>query len=166
MPLEFTVTQIGESKAFESTSGTIDNLVVSGATAPNNLKSYFVHFFKHGEFIVDVGIYIEWDTPGMLCNHVSFSFPFSQETMELIPMVKDGGGFEDLIVPVSPIKRASFFTDSNTWVEGETWLQINLTGGPPGVLTFELHSPVALSLMKVTGESRYQRELRRIFLNP
>lgn len=162
MPLDFTVTQIGESASFESTSGTIDNLIVSGTTPPTNLKSYFVHFFKHGQFIVDVGMYIEWATSGVDCNRVSFTFPITPATMELLPQVKDNLGFDDPVIPISPVKRASFFTSSNTWVEGETWLQLDLTGGAPGVLSFEFTCPSPVNLMKITGENRYQLELRRI----
>lgn len=168
MALDFTRKTIHDSgEEILAVSGTPDNLIIVGDTAPDNLYDFMLVFYKISSFIVDVGLYIKWDTPGVSCTELYFDFPIDGGLTDILPKidVRNVGVIpitslpNTYNIPVSPVREASFFENIRDPLKGISWLRYE-----DGVLQFYMKSDSPTNLLKVTSEFRYQLKVKPIFV--
>lgn len=152
MPLVFDIfTDIsGTSMRLQSGAPADINMTINATSQPSGEIRWFLDFFKLSTWIVDVGFYLEWETPATDITSIVFDLPLNCNITPLIVPSATPPIAEDTVI--SPIKSCAFFEDQENPKNGKAWMRLK-SSIPQFILVPE---NTTNSVIKVQSEFRYQ----------
>lgn len=128
------------------------NLSISALTQPSGTIRWFLDFYKLSDYIIDVGLFIEFQNPGLIVSQVIMDFPVI--LTDLLPTITPSIVQNTII---SPIKPCAFFANETDPIVGWSWIRFH-----NGMLQFKMVPPTNITLFKVQSEFRYQKYINII----